>query len=925
MTVRPLAALLVALVALAAVGTAWLWSDGGEPPLPPPLAAPAPGDDEPAAAVTAVAAERDEFEPAAADAALEPGDEGDDGDERVFVPVDQRRAPRVQVLRAGQPVEGAVVYFVLEADARERLARSARQPGRWEWPQAFGQRATTDGEGLATLPVAPAPWLCAAVAGGDFGVANVPPRDRTFPIHVQPDEQVTLLARTAEDAPAPGVPVAVLQQFDRGEARVCWQGVSDAHGRASLPHFQLLRETRNPAPSAERFAAVAMLPAAVAVEFAGRPAPADPVRVEVPPVGRLQVQLVDHAGNALLTPAIVALAAFTAPAFAAETAFRLPRNLAAQRTDKPAGDAPVELPFVEVGTPLRVHARFALDRRPVELTLPAGPARAGQTLAAVLPLRGDQAVLAGALRLAPEQPLASGRADAALWNAQRDVLATAVHTVADGSFDLVLPQRSDGAEFWLELRHELAPTVEGEPPLRLGARVRVPAIRGGARIELGAIVLEPLPPCVHGVVVDDAGEPIARADVQVQQAEPPRGEGRPETWRRLPLYRARTDAQGAFVVDGHQPPGRLRVHADSNRHFADAVPLHTPGQQVRIVLARNGVLRGQVLLPPWLADGTASLQLRPFDAAQRERDTRTIALGRRRGGRFVAEPLRPGRFDALVLVRNLRDPIAMVPDVFVVPGETRDRRLQPLDLRSALHRYRLRALDAAGTPLAIDGPILARVPGADGAIVETAFRWRRGRAELITGSPTAELVFFGRGHQTVRELLAAGDSDVRMPANRPALVELPGARALCGPTRRVRVSVLLQGDTGLPGSLGGVDQRSGERFGFQRWDLGRSSGAWLGAGDAVEIPLMQSGKYEVLLRPHAGDTERSPQAQVSLGVFELSVDSPSWVPVRVPVDPVAVGQALQQLDQRWAQQQAQAAARPRPQGAPRTPGPPGRR
>ena len=121
------------------------------------------------------------------------------------------------------------------------------------------------------------------------------------------------------------------------------------------------------------------------------------------------------------------------------------------------------------------------------------------------------------------------------------------------------------------------------------------------------------------------------------------------------------------------------------------------------------------------------------------------------------------------------------------------------------------------------------------------------------------------------------------------------ARALCGPTRKARVSTILQGETGLPGSLGGIDRRSGERFGFQRWVLGRTNGAWLGASDSVEVPLMVGGKHEILLRPHA--TERSPQGQVSLGVHELRIASGSWLPVRVVVDPLQLGQALQQLDQ----------------------------
>jgi len=243
-------------------------------------------------------------------------------------------------------------------------------------------------------------------------------------------------------------------------------------------------------------------------------------------------------------------------------------------------------------------------------------------------------------------------------------------------------------------------------------------------------------------------------------------------------------------------------------------------------------------------------------------------------------------------------------DVFVPPGDTRDPRLQPLDLRTLLFRYELRAVDAAGQPLPLDGPILARLPMPDGQVIESAFRWQRGRSELITASPSADLTFFGRGLRTQRLTLGPGPQDVPLAVMPPVQIELPGLRALCGPSRKVRISVILQGDTGLPGDLGGQDQRNGESFRFQRWDLGRTSGGWLGVTDTVEVPLMQSGTYEVLLRPHATDSERSRQGQLSLGTFALDVEQATWQTVRIPLDSAAVLATLQQLDQQFAEESA---------------------
>jgi hypothetical protein len=903
----------VLAVCLVGAASGSLWLLGSAPP-PPPLT-PDATQHAAADAAPAPALEGLGRQPADDDEPIdEPIDGSADDAERTAAPLPPPRgAPRVQVVRGspGVPVAGAVVHFVRDAEAAERAARSPQlaPPTRWELPAVFGQRAETDADGMVRLPAGQGAWLVSAAHGGDFGVLSVPARDRTHTLVLAADEQVVLRAVGPDDAPVGGLPVLVVQQFGRSEAAAIWRGTTRADGRAFVRHFQLVRETRNNAPT-PRFAAFAALPGAEAVAFDGPSAAADELVLRVPALGSATVQVVDHQGLPVLSAGSVGLLATAAPL--APDGMRIPSGLVAPRADKPLGDAPVVLSLLPVADSVRAFARFPLDRRQAESAPTPGPAAPGQRIAIAVPLRDQQLLLAGRFVLAGGAPFA-GDVDGALWQHDREVLALRLGALADGRFDVVLAQRPEQAEHWLELRCQ-PPARSGDrqgpaPAEMLGARVRLPRLLGGRRYDLGTIELGPLAPCVTGLVVDDEAQPVADAEVQVQQELPPaQGERPRDPWRPLPLYRTRSAADGSFAIPGRLPPGTLRVRADTDAHFAASVPLHAQGQDVRIRIDRNGILRGRVLLPDWLPAGAASLVLQPFDPAARERDTRSVDLTPQRGGRFVVEPLRPGRFDALVMVRNLPQPLATIADVFVTPGEARDPRLRALDLRSALHRYRLRAVDAAGQPFPLDGPILARFANLDGSSSETAFRWQRGRAEVIAGTPTAELTFFGRGHQTVRTLLGAGDHDVRLPATRPALVELPGLRALCGPQRAVRVSVLLQGDTGLPETLGGLDQRTGERFGFARWDLGRSSGAWLGDADTVEIPLLQSGRYQVLVRPHATASDRSPQGEVALGVHELRIDGASWSPTRVAVDVVAVGAALQRLDQAFAQAQARGQA-----------------
>jgi len=696
------------------------------------------------------------------------------------------------------------------------------------------------------------------------------------------------------------------------ESAVLWQGRTGADGQASCRHFQLVRPDAGDSRK-ERFAAMlAMpLPSPAVATFAGRPAQREPVRLQVPPHTRVLVQLTDHRGAPLLSPAAVALWTERGRDFALP--FPVPGWLDRPRADKPAGDAPVVFPFVGSNTPVRAGARFAHERRGAvsesRWTTPDP-----EPLALPLPLAPELALLAGCVVGPGQRPFGPAAIAACVWRREGPVVQAAVHTLADGRFDLVQRPLPGAAELWLELRAELPGAAP--PPAEIGARVHYQALQPGERRELGTIVLGDLPPLCSGVVVDDLGAPVADAQLKLQRREmPPNAPGRPpeaqrDPWQDLPLLATRSDADGLFSIGGELPRGDLRVLADTGRHFADSAPVRLPGQQVRIVLQRNGVLRGRVLLPEWIPDGSVTLTLRPFDPALRARDTKSIGLQRRGGGRFTLEPLRPGRYDAVVAVRNLPEPLCVLADLFVTPGETRDGRLRPLDLRQSLFRYRLRAVGPGGRPLPVDGPIVARLRRPDGGPAFAGFRWQRGRAELITGSSLAELVAFGARCEPTALTFGPGDHDVYLRQVQPALVAVPGVRALCGPTRRVRLSVVFTGDTGLPQWLQGQDQRTGEQFSFPRWELGQSNGAWIEQSETVEVPIVRSGKYEVVLRLHATDSERSPQASVPLGVHELRVDSGLLVPVTIPVDPQKVQKALDSLQRQVQRQQAQ----PQPRG-----------
>ncbi|MBL9078716.1 MAG: carboxypeptidase regulatory-like domain-containing protein [Planctomycetes bacterium] len=881
---------LLLLVLALGTGLAGLWWLGSAEPPPPadpdttPTATSRPDPANPAAGGP-------RWDDAAAQDATSDatGSATDAEDDRTTAAEPGTASPRRALVVRGdppQPVADAEVLFVDEADRADRLSGQTPPP-REQWPELWGQRVRTDADGIAPLPAAPGTLLVAARADGEFAFAVLQHRRDSVTLLLQPDESLELHVRRTDDRPAEGVPVCVLQALGKDEPHRACTGTSDAAGKVVIPHFQLHRRAADPA--VERFAALAQLPGPVpvCVEFDGRPAPREPVVLRLPALASIELVVTDHRGTPLLSPAWVAVK--SSAAVDTSLPFQYGANLLLRHAPKPPGAQSIRLEPVAGGAELQASVHFANDRRGIAIGVRTPPGD-GANVRVELPLSERQVLLAGRCLRADGTPFGPGRLRASVWHGERDLAVVDVFTLRDGRFDVVLARRDEAPPFRLHLR--VAP-ADGEPAAPLGASCSLPELAHGRRIELGDLVLGELPPLVGGVVLDDLGAPIVGAEVQVQAHRPERRRGDP--WPGLPDLDGRTDDAGRFALHGDLPPGELRLRAGSPRHFAAVQPLHTGGQQMELRLERIGVVHGRALLPEWLADEAVTLRLQPFDEALREQQSVSVPLRRRRGGRFTVQPLHAGRYDAVLTVRNVAEPIVVVGDVFVQPGDNRDPRLQELDLRQALFRYRLRAVDAAGRPVAFEGPIQARLALPDGTTAEAGFRWQKGRAELITPSPQAELLFFGRGFAPQQRTFGPGDHDVFLTALRPALLELPGARALCGPERRVRVSAILTEPTGYPESLGGIDQTTGERFAFARWDLGRSSGAWLERYDTVEVPLMRSGRYEVVLRVHATD-ERSPQASVSLGVHELQVDAASLLPVRIAVDAAAVQEACNNVD-----------------------------
>ncbi|MCR9247849.1 MAG: hypothetical protein NXI31_22705 [bacterium] len=939
---RSAPALLAVAVAAAMLGGAVYWLGQSDEPPPPSVERPRSVDQ-------AAAGGRPEV--ATAEATAE-GDEGRDtaasdpegldlANLREEAPADDVTAaasPKVLVLRpaadgaraAPVPVAAAEVFYLTTREAEERFGE--RLPRRRvEWPEFGGSRTETGADGLAVLPPTRHSWLVAARTDGWFAFGVARPGKRTTKLELRRDERVTIAVFDEADRPVAGAPVAIVQHLTKTKraTSTIWTGSTGADGRAAAPHFQLARRRLGKGQK-ERFAAVLRVATAAPIltEFVGRPAPAAPVELRAPPTGAVEILLTDHGNRPLLSPARVVLTPVS-------TKKRQPDALGAaylthRRVEKPVGEGPVMVSWLAAGMTVRPVVRFPSEKRasigePIAVPAASRASSPGSNVAPLpvrMPLAPQFGLLAGRLVFADGTPVAERELTALLWDGDRRAGSIRLHTTATGHFDAVQRPRKQ-ATLTLELRTRI-PATEELPAQEVGARFDFQPPGAKVRRELGEIVLGELPLLCSGIVVDDRGEPVANADVRAQRQSSPRpkpSRGRVRgpnpalaaelgslnlqfqsrtrsRWDNVPFLRTRTDATGAFELRGHFPGGELQVRADTKRHLADTAPWQGVGQTFRITIARNGVLRGRVLLPPGLPAECATLTLRPRDEATAKKGTRRVELSRRRGGRFEVEPLHAGRYDAIIKLRSIAQPVLEIGDVFITPGECRDPRLRVIDLRQCIHRYRLRAVDFGGRPLRLNSALMLRWRDQDGKVQNSAMRWRGGRADFFAGSTLVDLVSFAPGCRPLEVQIAPGEQTIAMERLVPAQLLVSGARQLCGPDRKIRVSVILVGDSGYPQWLSGQDQRTGSPFSFPRWELGKSTGAWLENSDLVDVPIVKNGKYEVILRVHATKSTKSRQVSVTLGQFDLRVDGSKLTPVNVPLDTAKVQKALERLQPR---------------------------
>ncbi|MHC4852953.1 MAG: hypothetical protein ACYTF5_13145 [Planctomycetota bacterium] len=282
----------------------------------------------------------------------------------------------------------------------------------------------------------------------------------------------------------------------------------------------------------------------------------------------------------------------------------------------------------------------------------------------------------------------------------RHLPAEKIHVADDGGFRMALrePCPAGGRRIY---RIYTKPTDEhGRIECRLDLSRNFPA----GETDLGDVVLDRGVLLVAGQVVDDAGNPLPKAQVHVTQLVVGK---RQDLW---PSYDCsggwKLTPKGEFAlysIPGQPLPlGRLRLRVYCRGLLSNNnVGFRMGTKGLRVVLQRGGGVTGSVAL----ADGQAAEDIR-IALYGNDSNSRRQPLILRKDGSFSQQGLRPGHMRLVAClnsgVKEVREASRVEIDgIMITPGETnKDPRIQGIKIIGSVPRLKITVVDESGRPIA---------------------------------------------------------------------------------------------------------------------------------------------------------------------------------------------------------------------------------
>lgn len=607
----------------------------------------------------------------------------------------------------------------------------------------------SDGEGMLRISRTGSVAEGIARAGALFGRGSWFAQHSTEPVMeilLDTDRGFEAIVVDESGAPVPEVPVALFRPRD-------WQPqmgkLTDSQGRARFLHLQSEYQHEGDIPDLDLGFAFPLADGP-RVTIRWQEPPTEPVSLVLPPTGSLVVTAIGADGKAP-PRASVHTQRRVAPdeRFGTEVQF-LPR-MSLGHAQSPIDEHGVaEFPWIGLGLQLDVAGRFQPGANLWTSISVAGPTRAGETIAAELRVPALDVVLVFRLVQPNALPTEGHPYQGVVLWLDADGKALAAEHLGSTSFDetrrITLPREEPQA--WVRREYHVWRQMEAGGST-FTARLDLSAPLTPGEHDLGEILLSEPPLIAAGIVVDEAGAPIANATVTATTSDPPQ----PRLHPFLPtLYPSETAEDGRFRIVGVLEGAGAMLRARHPLFLEETAPLVSGADGHRIVMKRGCALSGRVVL----GEG---LSVREFQYTVRVNERR---IAGKSDGRFAADGgfeiggLPPGAASFELLHANAA--VWRVPDLLLAPGAPPEPRLNPLDLRGKLQLLRIRVLGEDGSPLQ---HAEARVLGAESLRQEWQSIWN-GEASIVC--PTDALSLGVRAEGYLAQLLEnpRGELTVRM-------------------------------------------------------------------------------------------------------------------------------------------------------------------
>jgi hypothetical protein len=611
-------------------------------------------------------------------------------------------AVRTMEQSSGDPLPNTDVYALYPSDYDESELEAKFQSGNAtleEICMEYGVRYRTDETGVTAVrrPMDNGAVLFARNGGQTTLAFNLDPNAEEWVLSLEPDFEATVRVTHADGSPAAKVPVALRSRSQTYSFDLMKQA-TNAEGIAEFKNLNVFLNDRA-GPSGDLFLGLAMLlPDEVAQKKIHQtPLPLDnpkagPFDLQLPEYGSVKLRLIDQKGE------IVADDCFATLTRTGSTGGAMGGPMRNSEVRGKVEQGEHEFPYVALDAQISV----LVNNNTGELGEPvkfAGPRQAGEVVEVDFVV-DDRCIIHGLLTYANGTPVANVKLDArAMQKTDGGQLLDRMRVKTDdhGAFRLSIPGVSLGkpplARSIILVKHP-----RQGPSLRCELELPTQLPRG--ELDLGEHQLIAMPLALAGRVVNDQGEPVSNALMQLK-SKFTAAEHAQTYWQSVQGGQSRSDADGRFEIYAKVEDSALQLVTEASGYTRFTMSVHKGQDDVEVNLLRGAFLAGTV----WLDASVPAKHMRVRAETKTNGEQNSIyheesALVPKQGVsdayEFRLDDLQAG-VATLVLVGPQFQNIKRTPDVVIQPGlDCTPAEWKDLDLRGRLKNVELRLLDHAG-------------------------------------------------------------------------------------------------------------------------------------------------------------------------------------------------------------------------------------